>query len=69
MTPKKKQNLFWVLTVITAFASVISFFQINSYRADINHLNGFWTVSGIVFGLGCIVSIYYLRKYSIIGGK
>lgn len=28
---------YWLLTVIFAFASVISFFQINSYYADLHH--------------------------------
>ena len=62
---------FWV-TAIFAFGSVISFFQINSYKADKNNMNGLfgWLGIGIVLGL---VAIYFLitkvMKYGDGGGK
>jgi amino acid transporter len=46
----------FALMAVCGFASVISFFQINSYWADMNNFNGFfgWLGIGIVFGLAAI---------------
>lgn len=52
----------WFLTMtVFAFASVISFFQINSYWADKHNFNGLigWLGIGIVTGL---VAIFCLTK-------
>ena len=49
----------FALMVFFAFASVISFFQINSYWADQNNFNGGWTIIGIVFGL---IAAYCLHR-------
>jgi len=48
--------------VIVFFAAMISFFQINSYRADKHHLNGFWTVTGIVLTLAAGFCLYKVTK-------
>jgi len=50
--------------VISAFISVISFFQINSYAADKNGLNGFWLVIGIAFGVAALFFLYKTSKTS-----
>lgn len=52
---------------VTAFISVISFFQIDSAWADKNHFNGLlgWLGVGIVFGL---VAAYCLYKVNSKGG-
>lgn len=51
-----------------AFASVISFFQINSAWADDHKFNGIfgWTGLGIVFGL---VAVFCLYKVNKLGGQ
>jgi len=57
MTTKK-----WFAAMsVFAFASIISFFQINSWWADQNKFNGLigWLGLGIVFGL---IAIYFLTK-------
>jgi hypothetical protein len=61
-----KQWFAWM--VVFAFASVISFFQINSYWADKNNFNGFfgWLGIGIVTGLA---AIYGLSKVSKAGSS
>jgi len=53
---------FAVMTLF-AFASVISFFQIDSYWADQNNFNGFfgWLGIGIVTGM---VAVFCLLKVS-----
>lgn len=53
-------------TAIFAFASVGSFFQINSYWADQNHFNGLfgWLGIGIVTGL---IAAFGLYKMSVTG--
>lgn len=57
----------FALMVFFAFASVISFFQINSYWADQNDFNGVkgWTGLGIVLG---IIATYCLYKVSKTAG-
>lgn len=54
----------FALTAVFAFASVISFFQINSYWADRHRFNGFlgWLGVGIVAG---IIAVYCLVKTAI----
>ena len=50
--------------VLFAFGSVISFFQINSYKADKHHLNTFWLIAGIVLGVLAIGCLYKTNKTS-----
>ena len=38
----------WPLTVVSAFVGMISFFSINSAFADKHHVNGLFTIAGIV---------------------
>lgn len=45
----------WFIMAGFAFASVISFFQINSALADRKKLNTMWKVLGVVFGIVAIV--------------
>ena len=54
---------FAAMTVL-AFASVISFFQINSYQSDLNNMNGFvgWLGIGIVFGIAAIFCLSKVAK-------
>jgi hypothetical protein len=59
----------WFGTMVAfAFASVISFFQINSYWADQHNFNGFfgWLGIGIVTGL---VAAFCLYKVNKLGGE
>jgi hypothetical protein len=60
----------FIFMTVFAFASVISFFQINSYWADKHHFNGFfgWLGLGIVFGLIAIFGLYKVNKTSSGGG-
>jgi len=53
-----------------AFASIISFFQINSAWADDHNFNGFfgWTGLGIVFGLAAVYCLVQVAKNSNPGG-
>lgn len=55
----------FIWTCVFAFASVISFFQINSALADEKNLNGVFTGAGIVFG---VIAIYCLIKVIKYGG-
>jgi len=61
MSPAKK---WFLLMTVLAFASVISFFQINSYWADQNKFNGFFGFLGIgiVLGLGAIYCLLRVNK-------
>lgn len=52
----------WVVVIIAAFASVISFFQINSAWADKHHFNTGWLVIGIVAGIVAIISLIKVVK-------
>lgn len=54
-----------IITVIFAFISVISFFQINSAWADAHNFNTWWKVIGVVTG---IVAIICLIKTAKAGG-
>lgn len=63
---KNNPEVWGLFTVILAFASVISFFQINSYQADKHDLNGFWTGAGIVIGLGAVFT--FIKTISNSGG-
>lgn len=54
------QKLF-IAMVIFAFASVISFFQINSYWSDTHNFNTWWYVIGGVTGL---IAVYFLYRVS-----
>ena len=57
----------FALMAIFAFASIISFFQINSYWADKHNFNGLfgWLGIGIVSGL---VAVFCLSKVAKYGG-
>ena len=63
MSPTKKW--FFAMTV-SAFASVISFFHINSYVADKNDINWLFTVIGVVVGL---FAVYCLKNVAKHGGS
>jgi hypothetical protein len=54
----------FVFTSIFAFASIISFFQIDSYWADQNDFNGIigWLGIGIATGLVSIFGLYKASK-------
>lgn len=56
------------IMVVFAFASVISFFQINSWWADQHDFNGIfgWLGIGIVTGLVAVFSLYKVNK---LGGE
>jgi uncharacterized protein YhhL (DUF1145 family) len=59
-------SLRFFVWVLSGFASVISFFQINSYWADHHHANWIWWTSGFVFGifaLGVFV-LYLIESHS-----
>lgn len=51
-----------VLMVLSAFASAISFFQVNSYFADKHNFNTVFTVAGIVLGLFASFSLYKFNQ-------
>ena len=55
----------FALMAIFAFASVISFFQINSAWADEHNFNGIlgWLGLGILFGLVAVYCLYKVAKY------
>ena len=56
---KKSHFLF---AAILVFIGVISFFQVNSYSADMNGLNAMYIVGGIVF---CLAGVIWIGvKYS-----
>lgn len=61
---KTFSNPWFILSVLAAFIGMISYFQINSYKADKNGLNGFWLITGIVFTLGAIYLMYKAYKTS-----
>lgn len=52
--------------VVLAFGSIISFFQINSYAADKNNMNGLfgWLGIGIVLGIAACYCLYKANKTS-----
>jgi hypothetical protein len=56
----------WAITCIFAFASIISFFQINSAWADDHHFNGIfgWSGLGVIFGLVALTGLYHVNKLS-----
>lgn len=55
--------------VICALASVVSFFQIQSYWADQHHFNGIfgWLGIGIILGVAAI--LFLLKANKTTGGK
>jgi len=61
MSPFKR---FGFIVAPLAFASVISFFQINSYWSDTHHFNGLfgWLGIGIVIGLLAIWQLAIVIK-------
>ena len=61
-----KMNPWFTAMVIFAFASIISFFQIDSAWADAHKFNGFvgWLGIGIVTGLVAIFCLYKVSKTS-----
>lgn len=53
----------WFLAmVVFAFASVISFFQINSYQADLHNSNWIWTIAGVLFALSAVFCLTKVAK-------
>lgn len=58
MTLKK----WYAVLVITAFISVISFFQINSYFADKHKINWLFIVVGVLFAIATGYSFYMCNK-------
>lgn len=56
----------FIFMVVFAFASVLSFFQINSYWADQHNFNGLfgWLGIGIVTGLAAVFGLYKTAKNS-----
>ena len=68
MADGKKATKFWRLSGGLGFASIISFFQINSAFADKHHINGVWIVSGIVCGLASIYCMWVAFQNSADGG-
>ncbi len=61
MSIKKAWTKYWInpyygFMVVAAFASIISFFQVNSAFADKHHINWLWIVLGVVFAL---VFVYF----------
>lgn len=64
---KKWTGSHWfIFTVILAFASIISFYQVNSYWADTHKFNGLfgWIGIGVMFGLAAIFGLYKTIKNS-----
>lgn len=61
-----KARKWHIITGLFAFASVISFFQINSYWADQHHFNGIfgWLGIGIVTGIAALLSLRKVIKNS-----
>lgn len=55
-------NKWWIVTVVSAFASVISFFQVNSAWADAHHFNAGWVFIGIATGLAACYSLYKVSR-------
>jgi len=57
----------FIFTSVFAFASLLSFFQINSYWADQHNFNGLfgWLGLGILFGIIAIFGIYKTSKHSL----
>lgn len=55
---KISTNTYLVIAIVSAFVSVISFFNVNSYWADKNHLNGVVVGAGIVFAIVTIFAGY-----------
>ena len=64
---KTFSNPWYIASVVAAFIGMISYFNINSYKADKNGLNGFWLVMGIVFTLVSIGLI--IKAYKSSAGK
>ena len=60
------KNPWYIAAAVTAFISVISFFQINSYWADRHKFNGLfgWLGIGLFFGLAAIYLMFKASKTS-----
>lgn len=52
----------FAIMAVTGFASVISFFHINSYVADKNNINGLFWGLGIGFALAAIYCLTKVAK-------
>jgi hypothetical protein len=61
LSPAKK---WFAAMVVLAFASVISFFQVDSAWADANNFNTGLKIAGTVLGLGAIFSLFKVTKNS-----
>jgi FtsH-binding integral membrane protein len=62
MSPAKK---WFAFMTVFAFASVICFFNVNSYFADKHRINALFIVFGILFA---ILAVYGLKKVNDVAG-
>lgn len=66
----KASNKSWVLLVIFAFLSVISFFQVQAYFWDSRGLNWIPITAGIVFGVSAIYNlVQVIRRDGTASGR
>jgi uncharacterized membrane protein YuzA (DUF378 family) len=68
MASGKKAMKFWILSGVIGFASVISFFQVNSAKADEHKLNTVWLIAGIILGLASLYTMWVAFQNSADGG-
>lgn len=59
---KISTKTYWLITVVAAFAAMISYFQIGSYGADKNNTNTLFLILGIVFTIIALFSVYQVAK-------
>lgn len=60
----KRQNGWFTLCVISAFAGMICYFSINSWFADKHKLNTEFLIAGIAFTILSLFFIYKAQKSS-----
>lgn len=61
MEEKSKASPWWIGTVVSAFLSVLCFFQINSYWGDTHNFNGIFGFLGLGI-LFALLTIWFLYK-------
>jgi hypothetical protein len=64
-----KAQHYFLLMVLSAFVSVITFFKVDSYWADTHDFNGSLIAIGVVFGLVAGFFLYKVIKNSNTGGE